>query len=155
VGTVNSVSLSAVASEYKLVDSNSPTGSALVKAAKLVVNRTAKPPGPGKKPLLVSHVEGILAASSEKQIDVRDSCLVMVMMAAFLRESEAADLLDVDCWLDIVDGIEVLFILIVKSKVTSAPSGCTRTGSAAGIRTLIITAWVPRLSWATRRPTVS
>jgi hypothetical protein len=44
VGTLNSVALSAIVAEYKLVDFQSPTSSSLVRAAKLVVGRKATPP---------------------------------------------------------------------------------------------------------------
>jgi site-specific recombinase XerD len=125
VGTINSVALSAIAAEYKLVDFQSPTSSSLVRAAKLVVGRKATPPGPGKKPLTVDHILAIVDSSSEKLIDVRDSCLVTVTMAAFLRESEAADLLVTDCWLELVGLVEVLVILIVKSKVDGLRKGHT------------------------------
>jgi hypothetical protein len=81
--------------------------------------------GQGKKPLLVSHVESIVSASSEKLIDVRDSCPVTLVMASFLRESEAADRLEVECWLEFVDGVQVLIILSVKFKVDGLRKGPT------------------------------
>jgi hypothetical protein len=71
----------------------------------------------------VDHLLAIVDSSSEKLIDVRDSCPVTVMMAAFLRESEAADLLVTDRWLELVGLVEVLIIPIVKSKVDGLRKG--------------------------------
>ena len=118
VGTINSVALSAIAAEHKLISSEPPTRSGLVREAKRVVARIAKQPGPGKRPLLASHVRDIVAQTGERQIEIRDAFLVTLMMAAFLRESEAADLLVEHVWLEVIDGTEVLFVLIKKSKTS-------------------------------------
>jgi site-specific recombinase XerD len=133
VSTINSVALSAVASNYKLLDLVSPTSSKLVRAAKAVVKRTAKPPGPGKLPLPPSYLVRIVQASSGSIIDDRDNFLISLMMAAFLRESEAADLEDADVWIEVEDGIEMLMVLINKSKTDLERRGHTVVVGAAQV----------------------
>jgi site-specific recombinase XerD len=67
----------------------------------------------------------MVAASSDELIDVRDTFLISLMTAAFLRQSEAADLRDEDVWLDEKDGSEMLLILIVKGKTDQGRNGHT------------------------------
>jgi site-specific recombinase XerD len=73
----------------------------------------------------------MVQASSGSAIDDRDNFLISLMMAAFLRESEAADLEDTDIWLDVQDGVEMLLILIIKGKTDQGRSGHTIVVGAA------------------------
>jgi site-specific recombinase XerD len=131
ISTINGVALSAIASSYKLLDLDSPTSSKLVRAAKAVIKRTAKPPGPGKLPLPPSYLVRMIQASSGSIIDDRDSFLISLMMAAFLRESEASDLEDADVWIEVEDGIEMLMVLVSKSKTDVERRGHTIVVGAA------------------------
>jgi site-specific recombinase XerD len=131
VSTINSVALSAIANNFKLSDQVSPTASKLVRVAKAVVRRTAKPPGPGKLPLPPSYVVDMVKASPGGIIDDRDNCLISLMQAGFLRESEAADLEDADVWIDVHDGVEMLLVLIPKSKTDKERRGHTVVIGAA------------------------
>jgi integrase len=124
-GTINSGALSAIAADYKLSDLLSPTRSSMVSEAKAVIKRIAKPPGKGKLPLPPSMVARMVGASTDSLIDVRDVFLIILMMAGFLRESEASDLEVKDVWLEIHDGIELLYILVVKSKTDQERRGHT------------------------------
>jgi site-specific recombinase XerD len=131
ISTINSVALSAVAANYKLSDESSPTGSKMVRAAKQVVIRTAKPAGPGASPLPPSYVVRMVEASSNKLIDVRDTFLISLMMAGFLRQQEAADLLDKDVWLEEKEEVEMLLVLVVKGKTDQGRNGHTIVIGAA------------------------
>jgi site-specific recombinase XerD len=131
IATINSVALSAVASNFKLTDDVSPTSSKLVRAAKAVIKRTAKPAGPGKLPLPPSFVVRMVKSSTGSLIDDRDNFLISLMMAAFLRESEAADLEDADVWLEVHDGVEMLLVLIAKGKTDQGRNGHTIVVGAA------------------------
>jgi hypothetical protein len=131
ISTINSVALSAIAGNFKLSDETSPTASKLVREAKAVVRRKAKPAGPGKLPLPPSYVVSMVKASPGGIIDDRDNFLVSLMMAGFLRESEAADLEDAEVWLDTKDGIEMLLVLVNKSKTDHERRGHTIVIGAA------------------------
>jgi site-specific recombinase XerD len=131
ISTINGVALSAIASNFKLLDQVSPTSSKLVAAAKQVIKRTAKPAGPGKLPLPPSYVVQIIRTSSGSLIDDRDNFLISLMMAAFLRESEAADLEDKDVWIEVEDGVEMLLVLVVQSKTDQDRRGHTIVVGAA------------------------
>jgi integrase len=131
ISTINSVALSAIANNFKLSDLVSPTDSKLVRIAKKVVRRKAKPAGPGKLPLPPSYVVDIVRASSESFIDARDTCLISLMMAGFLRENEAADLEDSDVWIEHQDGVEMLLVLVNKSKTDQERRGHTIVIGAA------------------------
>jgi integrase len=131
ISTINSVALSAIANDFKLLDQTSPTASKLVRQAKKVVERTAKPAGPGKLPLPPAYVVAMVESSSGSLIDDRDNFLISLMMAGFLRESEAADLEDADVWLSIQDGIEMLLVLVNKSKTDQERRGHTIVIGAA------------------------
>jgi site-specific recombinase XerD len=131
ISTINGVALSAIASNYRLLDLDSPTSSKLVRAAKAVIKRTAKPPGPGKLPLPPSYLVRMVQASSGSIIDDRDNFLISLMMAAFLRESEAADLEDADVWIEIEDEVEMLMVLVSKSKTDLERRGHTIVVGAA------------------------
>jgi hypothetical protein len=131
ISTINSVALSAIANNFKLLDRTSPTASKLVRQAKKVVERTAKPAGPGKLPLPPAYVVAMVESSSGSLIDDRDNFLISLMMAGFLRESEAADLEDADVWLSIQDGIEMLLVLVNKSKTDQERRGHTIVIGAA------------------------
>jgi hypothetical protein len=64
ISTINGVALSAITSNYRLLDQDSPTSSKLVRAAKTVVRCTAKPPDPWKLPLPPSYLVQMVQASS-------------------------------------------------------------------------------------------
>jgi integrase len=124
-GTINGGALSAIAADYKLSELLSPTSSAMVSAAKAVIKRIAKPPGKGKLPLPPSMVAQMVQSSTNSLIDVRDVFLIILMMAGFLRESEASDLEVEDVWLETHNGIELLYVLVVKSKTDQGRRGHT------------------------------
>jgi hypothetical protein len=118
VSTINGVALSAIAAEYKPHDDLiSPTLTGIVRIAKEVVRRTAKPPGPGKQPIPVEWL--ILFA---KHCDFNDAEQVgelfqlIHMMAAFLRESESVAFDPEEIYLEIMEGEEVLVTYVDKAK---------------------------------------
>jgi integrase len=123
--TINGVALSAIAADYKLSELSSPTSSPMVSAAKAVIKRIAKPPGKGKLPLPPSMVSQMIEASTDSLIDVRDLFIIILMMAGFLRESEASDLEVLDVWLETHGDIELLYVLVVKSKTDQERRGHT------------------------------
>jgi site-specific recombinase XerD len=131
ISTINGVALSAIASKYKLLQQESPTSSKLVRAGKAVIRRTAKPAGPGKLPLPTNFVARMVKASPGGPIDDRDNFLTSLMTAAFLRESEAADLKDSEVWLENQDGADMLLVLVGKSKTDSERRGHTIVVGAA------------------------
>jgi hypothetical protein len=101
---------SAINSEYKCRDDLvSPTKSAIVEGTMAVVNRVAKPAGPGKLPIPVEMIAGF-ALNVDFSIDhppsfveVCDVFLMILMMAGFLRESESTELEPEDVWLEHIE----------------------------------------------------
>ncbi len=77
-----------------------------------------------KKPLIVKMMLAMVAEykkiAKPKFEDVRDICLILIMMAAFLRESEAVALKKDDVWIENmeVDGVmrKVLMVYVEKAK---------------------------------------
>lgn len=131
ISTINGVAVSAINDLYKLSEFPSPTDSALVRESKRVITRTAKPAGKGKLPLTTDHLRDIAGVSKGSTIDIRDIFMVILMMAAFLREAELVALLMTEVWLEIIDGCEVLFILVLISKTDHARNGHTIVVAAA------------------------
>jgi hypothetical protein len=112
------VALSAIAAEYKPYDElTSPTKSGLVGMARAVVNRKAKPAGPGKLPIPIEYLEGFAEHCVEdRHENALEVFLMILMMAAFLREGEAANLDEADIWLERIDDEEVLYVFVGKAK---------------------------------------
>jgi site-specific recombinase XerD len=131
IATINGVALSAINSSYKLSEFVSPTASSLVREAKCVISRTAKPAGKGKLPLTAVMLLAIVAVAKQSLIDIRDIFMVILMMAAFLRESEVVAIRISEIWLELIDGVEVLFVLVFKSKTDHVRNGHTIVIAAA------------------------
>jgi len=120
------VASAAISSEYKLTGVPTPTKSELVKAVKSAVARKAKAEKP-KEPLTYEHLVKI--AADEKAgsfVDIRDTFMVVLLMAGMLRESEEMNLQmdgeDEDVWVDEVteNGVkqEALFVFVERAKRT-------------------------------------
>jgi len=124
IATINKSAISAIAAQYKFGDEKSPTTSPLVKAAQKVVKAVAKPEKQ-KKPLTAEMMLEIAKAAPATFKGIRDATLVILMMAALLRESEAASLRKEDACLEQIDGEETLIVLVRKSKVDQERRGHT------------------------------
>jgi hypothetical protein len=121
------VALSAIAAEYKPYDEFvSPTHSGLVRMAREVVNREAKPAGPGKLPIPIEYLVGFATVCLNNKLEGSlEVFLMIIMMAAFMRESEAATLEEADIWLEHIEKEEVLFVKVETSKTDKERRGHT------------------------------
>ena len=138
------VALSAIAAEYKPHDDiTSPTDSGLVRIAREVARREAKPAGTGKLPIPIEYLVGFATVCIENQmLGSLEVFLVIIMMAAFLRESEAAALDEADVWLERIEDDEVLFVYVGKSKTDQERRGHTIVvGKAEHHRTICPIDW--------------
>jgi len=132
--STTNVASAAIASEYKLADVKTPTQSKLVKAVKAVIGREGKPEQP-KLPLTVALLQRIVKDTKKGSwIDIRDNFMVVLLMAAMLRESELVALRmhgeNEDVWLENFkeEGgkeYEVLFVYVEKSKTDQERRGHT------------------------------
>jgi len=100
--TVN-VASAAISSQYQFSHLPSPTLDPLVKATRKTIAEVAPPPSQ-KLPLTVEMVKAIAKRHEHDSsfVGTRNTCLIILMMAAFLRESEATALLRDDVWLDAI-----------------------------------------------------
>lgn len=100
--TIN-VASAAIASQYALSHLPSPTLDPLVRATRKTISEVATPPSQ-KLPLTVEMVTYIARRHNEDRsfVGIRNTCLIILMMAAFMRESEATSLLRDDVWLDTI-----------------------------------------------------
>jgi hypothetical protein len=112
------VAFAAIAAEYKPYDTLiSPTESGLVGMARSVVHREAKPAGPGKLPIPIEFLVGFAQNCCEDLWEnAVEVFLMILMMAAFLREGEATNLDEGDVWLEHHEGEEVLFVFVGSAK---------------------------------------
>lgn len=116
---------SSVAALYRYSQSQ-PQNSVLVREMKKAVVKNTPTPGAGRKPLtmkiLLRLVMQVDLASMEC---VRNFFMVLLMMVALLRESEAVHLQNEDVWAEEVDGHQVLHVFIQKSKTDQEGDGHT------------------------------
>lgn len=113
----------AAIADYHRYEDVKPTDSILVSRTLKIARTMTKKKNP-KKPLTVkmmlSMVTEYKKIAKPKFEDVRDICLILIMMAAFLRESEAVALKKDDVWIENmeVDGVErkVLMVYVEKAK---------------------------------------
>jgi hypothetical protein len=121
------VALAAIAAEYKPYDEFvSPTQSGLVRMAREVASREAKPAGLGKLPIPIEYLVGFANVCLRNQLQGSlGVCLMIIMMAAFLRESEAAALVETDIWLEHIEKEQVLFVYVGTSKTDKERRGHT------------------------------
>jgi integrase len=135
INTINKVAIAAIADEYRLDDdAKNPVASRMVKAAKQVVRRLAKPEQQ-KLPLTPEMVRRIceLGVDSTDRTRVRDIAMVVLQMAGFVRESEIAGLGAEDVWIDeVVENsasgstrAQAVFLFIEKSKTDVERRGHT------------------------------
>jgi len=132
--STTNVASAAIASEYKLADAKTPTQSKLVKAVKAVIGRESKPEQP-KLPLTVELLQRIVRDTKKNNwVDIRDNFMIVLLMAAMLRESELVALRmqgeNEDVWLenykeDEGKEYEVLFVYVEKSKTDQERHGHT------------------------------
>lgn len=128
------VASAAIASEYKLTGVQSQTKSELVKATMKVIGREAKPEKP-KLPLTVELVKKLVSNGRNTWTETRDSFMIVLMMNAMLRESEAMALKmegeNEDVWIETMkeegwkEAKEVLFVYVEKSKTDQERHGHT------------------------------
>jgi len=132
--STTNVASAAIASEYKLADEKTPTQSKLVQAVKAVIGREGKPEQP-KEPLTVELLQRIVRDTKKNSwTDTRDNFMIVLLMAAMLRESELVALRmqgeNEDVWLEnYKEGegteYEVLFVYVEKSKTDQERHGHT------------------------------
>jgi site-specific recombinase XerD len=116
---------SAVSDMYKFSTFESPSLSGMAKETRRAVKRHAPPPKK-RKPL----TKKILAAIHAKFWQhgwvfetVRNMCLLVLMFAGMLRESEAVAFNSDDLYLDEIEGVEVLCMVIERSKTDQERKG--------------------------------
>lgn len=133
VNTINKVALSAIADLYRFSSEKAPTVGKWVEAARKVVAKLGKAPVQ-KKPLqrwmLVKMAELAEHKAVSQAMAARDMFLVVLLMAAMLRESEAVNLRMEDVWEDTIDmkdgkQQEVLFVFVQQSKTDQERRGHT------------------------------
>lgn len=127
---VNNAS-AAVADLYRAAGISSPTVSGLVGLTRRAIIRSGHPPRK-KAPLRVCMLREMAAKARLTFLDVRNYFLVLLMMAAFLRESEAARLFAADVWEDqLQSGKAVLFVIVRRGKTDQGGHGHTIVVSQA------------------------
>ncbi len=88
--TINRNAVSAVANEHRLLEEDAPTRSKLIKAMKRAISYTAVPPNRNPKlPITTDLLLRIASSAVHNAKDTRDICMIVLMVAGFLRESEA------------------------------------------------------------------
>ena len=129
---------SAINSEYKSRDDLvSPTHSAIVETTMEVVKRVAKPAGPGKLPIPVEMIAGFAldvnfsVENPPSFVEVCNVFVMILMMAGFLRESEATELEVVDVWLEHIEEDDMLYVYVGKLKTDQGRRGHTIVIGAA------------------------
>lgn len=129
------IASAAINSMYTLVDIQSPTKSALVKAVKKTVKRIKPAPKP-KDPITPLLFRRLLDDTKQNSwLDVRDNCIFALLYVGALRESDAMALCPEDAWIEQmpVRGAEeeVLAVFVEKSKNDQERKGHTRLIAAA------------------------
>lgn len=114
IGTINRTACSAIADQFRF-EERKPTESPLVKAAKLVIKRTAKPPSQ-KKPVTAEMLVKLCQKAPDTWLGVRNMTLLLVMATAALRRSEAVALRADDVKLDRVEQEECVAVFVAKAK---------------------------------------
>jgi hypothetical protein len=127
----SSVARSAVNSEYKCRDDLiSPTKSAIVESTMAVVNRVANLLAQANS-IPVEMIAGFAlnfdfsCLATLSFIDGCDVFIVILMMAGFLRGSEATELDPEDVWLERIEDNEMVCIYVAKSKTDQDRKGLT------------------------------
>lgn len=125
------VAASAVSSQYKFSHLTSPVLDPLVKATQRVIAMTGKP-ARQMLPMTVEMVSAIARrhASDSSFVGVRNTFMILLMMASFCRESEIVALEREDVWLDTAHThtdphTPALFIFIQKAKCDQERKGYT------------------------------
>ena len=114
---------SAVAHIFRYMEAK-PSRDPLVVEMKKAIVRQTKASVP-KLPLKVDQLRLMADKVGPCLLEVRDFFLVLLMMVAMLRESEAAALREKDVWLDSSTGSHCLFVFVEKSKTDQARNGHT------------------------------
>ena len=91
--------------------------------SKVIVARTK--PAVQKLPLLEEHIQKLCALVQPTFESVRNFFVLLMMMMAMLRESELANLMKQDVWVEIVNEEACLFILVEMSKTDQGREGHT------------------------------
>lgn len=165
------VALAAISSQYSLSHFPSPTLDPIVRSTIKIISEIATPPTQ-KLPLTVEMVAAI--AQRHDQDDsfagIRNTCMIILMVAAFLRESEATALRKDEVWLDSIPNNNVapsssssatssvtpaLFFFIERSKTVRDRRGYTVIVPASANSLICPHRWFNRYSQARAREKVT
>jgi site-specific recombinase XerD len=115
---------SAVNDLFRYDPEGSPTQHQIVQDVKKVV-KAHTAPARQKLPVTVAQLVAITKGTQPTELSIRNTFMMLVMFMGCLRESEAASLGFKDVWVELVEGKEVLFIFVEKSKVDQFRHGHT------------------------------
>ena len=108
--------IAAISKTYRYTEFVNPCQSALITG----ISKVAKRLGPSsvkKIPTTTSHMRKLaVVVNPFSFIDVRDHLAFCIMFKGFLRAEQIARLRPGDLWIEIVNGVKVLFIFIEKAK---------------------------------------